>query len=82
MSPSEVGVKRNLVKINPKVLEWARRRAYFSESFIASRIGVSVQKYREWESGLSYPTRNELFKIALVLKCPTTIFLCLGFMNT
>ncbi len=75
-------MKRTIVKINPGILAWARRKAYLSQSALARMIDVPLQKYGEWESGRSCPTRGELLRIALALRCPITIFLCLGVFNS
>jgi transcriptional regulator with XRE-family HTH domain len=68
----------DLIKVNPKVLEWARKKACFSQSLLARKIGVSIQKYLDWLSGRSSPNMGELCKIALQLRCPVLIFLCMG----
>ncbi len=73
---------KSIIKINPEILEWARRKAYLSESGLARMVDVPLQKYLEWESGRSCPTRNELIRIALALRCPITVFLCLGVFNS
>lgn len=61
------------------MLEWARKKACFTDSVAARKIGVSIQKYREWESGQSAPSTSQLRRIACALKCPVMVFLCLGF---
>ncbi|MGA3174365.1 MAG: helix-turn-helix transcriptional regulator [Syntrophorhabdales bacterium] len=71
-------MKSNLMRINPKVLEWARKRARLSQDSLAGMIGVSKQRYLEWESGRSLPSAGELNRIAFHLRCPVLVFLCLG----
>jgi transcriptional regulator with XRE-family HTH domain len=63
------------------MLEWARKRARYSEDLLARKIGVPVRTYEEWESGRSTPTLRELRKLALFLRCPVMVFLCLGALN-
>jgi DNA-binding transcriptional regulator YiaG len=72
---------KRTIKINPRILEWARRKAYLTESGLARSVGVSIQKYREWEAGRAYPSRTELTRLALALKCPAMVFVCLGVLN-
>ncbi len=71
-------MRSNLIKINPKVLEWARKKARLSQDLLAQKVGVKRNKYLEWELGQSFPDMHELHKIALHLRCPVLIFLCLG----
>ncbi len=81
MAPGGLDMKGTSIKVNPKILEWARRKAHLSQTALARMVGVPVQEYGEWESGNSYPTKKELFRIALALRCPITVFLCLGVFN-
>jgi DNA-binding XRE family transcriptional regulator len=74
-------MKSGITKINPKMLQWARRKACFTDSIAAYKIGVSIQKYREWESGQSVPSTSQLRRIACALKCPVMVFLCLGLLK-
>lgn len=74
-------MKTQAIKINPEILKWARKSGYFTQSALAVKIGISIEQYREWEAGMSCPTRSELLRLALALKRPLMIFLCAGILN-
>ena len=51
------------------MLLWGRQYAYLSIDDASQRIGVPVEKLREWENGVSSPTVVvKLHKIARVYK--------------
>ncbi|OPY63930.1 MAG: transcriptional repressor DicA [Syntrophorhabdaceae bacterium PtaU1.Bin034] len=70
-----------LMKINPLILQWARKKANLSEALLARTLGISTHTYLEWESGQSKPTMRQLYRIAFALRCPVMVFMCLGIVN-
>lgn len=60
--------------ITPEVFKWARKSAKISEETAASKVNVSIDKLKEWESGLSYPTIRQAQKLAKTYRRPFAIF--------
>ena len=60
--------------ITPKVLKWARESARMSMDAAASKVSVSVEKIKNWESGSAYPTIRQAEKLANVYKRPFAVF--------
>lgn len=56
-------MKRVYLDINTDALEWARNRARFSEGELAHRLGVSADRYRQFESGDAQPTIRQVTKL-------------------
>jgi Zn-dependent peptidase ImmA (M78 family)/DNA-binding XRE family transcriptional regulator len=54
--------------INPELLVWARLSAKMEMQDAASKIHVSPEKLKAWESGESAPTINQLRKVASVYR--------------
>lgn len=42
--------------ITAKVFKWARESAKMTEEIAASKVAVSIDKFKEWENGEDYPT--------------------------
>jgi len=61
-------------EINPELLVWARKSVRMSLDTAAKKISVKPEKLREWESGESRPTVNQLWKCADVYKRPLAAF--------
>jgi len=60
---------------NPAVLRWAREGLGLSVEEVAERIGRPAEIVREWESGTSHPTFNQLETLAnSVFKRPVAVF--------
>jgi Zn-dependent peptidase ImmA (M78 family)/transcriptional regulator with XRE-family HTH domain len=62
------------LKINPKLLQWAREESGYSESEMANRIHVDPAKYLDWEKtglGLSL---NELVTLSKICKRQIAFF--------
>ena len=76
LSSSEValGSTRIYATVKPDMLQWGRQYAYLSIADAAQKIGVSVEKLREWEKGVSSPTVNQLHKIAHAYKQLFAVF--------
>ena len=60
--------------VKPEMLLWGRQYAYLSIDDASQRIGVPVEKLREWENGVSSPTVVKLHKIARVYKQLFAVF--------
>lgn len=58
------------IKINPKVLEWARTRSNYSLPEVAGKF----KNIKSWEEGRDYPTYPQLEKLASKYKIPIAIF--------
>ena len=50
--------------VNGKIIQWAREYYNMSYEEAAQRIGVDVDKYKNWENGTDYPTYAKLRKIS------------------
>jgi Zn-dependent peptidase ImmA (M78 family)/transcriptional regulator with XRE-family HTH domain len=60
--------------ITPEVLKWARESARISEETAASKVSVSIEKIREWESGTSQPTIRQAQTLSKAYKRPFALF--------
>lgn len=63
------------VKINPKILTWARVALGLEPAQLAKKISVKEEKVKEWEAGTSLPSFPQLKKLSNVLRRPSAIFL-------
>src|SRR5688572_14191127 len=54
--------------VNPSLLVWGRQCVALSDEDAAQKIGVSVERLRQWESGARRPTITQLRKIAAVYR--------------
>ena len=59
-------------KINPLILQWARRRLELTEEQLAQRIGLGAkpQRLQVWERGQEFPTFRQAQALARVLHIP------------
>lgn len=62
------------LKINPKLLTWAREECGFSPSEIASRIHVDQEKYLAWESTGTGLSLNDLVALSKAYKRQIAFF--------
>ncbi len=60
--------------ITIKVFKWARESAKMSEEIAASKVAVSVDKLKEWENGLDFPTIKQAQTLAKAYKRPFALF--------
>lgn len=67
-------MKRVQLDINPNILVWAKERARYSEGELAKKVGVSLEKYRQWERGDAGPTIRQLSKLVRVLNRSLQLF--------
>lgn len=60
--------------VKPELIAWARRARSLPAEKAASRIGVSVARLREWESGAAQPTIKQLRTMASVYRKAVALF--------
>lgn len=60
--------------ITPNVLKWARESARMSEETAAAKVAVTLEKFKEWEEGISQPTIIQAQKLAKAYKRPFALF--------
>lgn len=60
--------------ITAKVFKWARESAKMTEDIAASKVAVSIDKFREWENGENYPTIKQAQKLAKAYRRPFALF--------
>lgn len=56
--------------VNGKIIQWAREYYNMSSEEAAQKIGVDLEKYKDWEAGTDYPTYAKLKKISDVFHKP------------
>lgn len=67
-------MKRIYLNINPRNLIWARERARYSQEKLAKKVGVTLDKYRQWESGHAKPTIHQLYDLVRLLNRSLQLF--------
>lgn len=60
--------------VNGKIIQWAREYYNMSSEEAAQKIGVDLEKYKDWEAGTDYPTYAKLKKISDVFHKPSALF--------
>jgi Zn-dependent peptidase ImmA (M78 family)/transcriptional regulator with XRE-family HTH domain len=60
--------------ITPNVLKWARESARMTEETASSKVSVTVEKFKEWEGGISQPTIRQAQTLAKAYKRPFALF--------
>lgn len=60
--------------ITAKVFKWARESAKMTEEYAASKVSVSIDKFKNWENGKDYPTIRQAQTLAKVYKRPFALF--------
>lgn len=60
--------------VNGKIIQWAREYYNMSPEEAAQKIGVDLEKYKDWEAGTDYPTYAKLKKISDVFHKPSALF--------
>lgn len=60
--------------ITAKVFKWARQSAKMTEEIAASKVAVSVDRFKEWENGEAYPTIKQAQKLAKAYRRPFALF--------
>lgn len=60
--------------VNGKIIQWAREYYNMSPEEAAQKIGVDLEKYKDWEAGTDYPTYAKLKKMSDVFHKPSALF--------
>ncbi len=68
-------IKPDYIKINPEVLEWARKSIGFQPAEVSKRLNISENTVIAWEEGNKTPSTSSLNKLALVYKRPLAALL-------
>jgi Zn-dependent peptidase ImmA (M78 family) len=64
----------NELKINPKILEWARQECGYSKGQVASRINIDHEKYSTWEETGTGLSLDDLIALSKVFKRQIAFF--------
>lgn len=67
-------MSETLSGVNGKIIQWAREYYTMSSEEAAQKIGVDLEKYKDWEAGTDYPTYAKLKKISDVFHKPSALF--------
>src|SRR5574344_376387 len=65
--------------ITAKVFKWARESAKMTEELAASKVSVSIDKFKDWEKGVDYPTIRQAQTLAKAYRRPFALFFFLFF---
>jgi Zn-dependent peptidase ImmA (M78 family)/transcriptional regulator with XRE-family HTH domain len=65
-------VNKTFITLN--VLKWARESARMTEETAAAKVSVTVEKFKEWEAGISQPTIRQAQTLAKAYKRPFALF--------
>jgi len=60
--------------ITSKVFKWARESAKMTEEIAASKVAVSIDKFKDWETGEDYPTIKQAQTLAKAYRRPFALF--------
>jgi transcriptional regulator with XRE-family HTH domain len=60
--------------ITAKVFKWARESAKMTEEIAASKVAVSIDKFKDWENGEDYPTLRQAQTLAKAYRRPFALF--------
>ena len=60
--------------ITPSVIQWAREKSHYPLETAAKKIGVNLEKLKEWESGKSLPTMTQARKMSQTYRRPLAAF--------
>lgn len=61
-------------KINPKMMEWARLHAGFTNGYEENLPGEIKKRYKKWENGDIFPTWKQLRNASQKFNVPTAFF--------
>jgi transcriptional regulator with XRE-family HTH domain len=68
-------IKPDYIKINPKVLEWARESMGLQPLEVSKRLNISEKTVIAWEEGNKTPSTSSLNKLASLYKRPLAALL-------
>jgi len=60
--------------ITAEVFKWARESAKMTEEIAASKVSVSIDKFKEWEKGEDFPTIRQAQTLAKAYRRPFALF--------
>lgn len=60
--------------ITAKVFKWARESAKMTEEIAASKVAVSIDKFKHWENGEDFPTIRQAQTLAKAYRRPFALF--------
>jgi len=60
--------------ITAKVFKWARESAKMTEEIAASKVAVSIDKFKDWENGEDFPTIRQAQTLAKAYRRPFALF--------
>jgi len=60
--------------ITAKVFKWARESAKMTEEIAASKVAVSIDKFKDWEDGEDFPTIRQAQTLAKAYRRPFALF--------
>lgn len=60
--------------ITAKVFKWARESAKMTEEIAATKVAVSIDKFKDWETGDDYPTIRQAQTLAKAYRRPFALF--------
>ena len=67
-------MKKQKALITPSVIKWARETSRYSLDTVAKKIGVSPDKLKEWEQGVSLPSLAQARKMSEIYRRPLATF--------
>lgn len=70
-----MAIKPDYIKINPKVLEWARESRGLQPLEVSKRLNISENTVIAWEEGNKAPSTSSLNKLASLYKRPLAALL-------
>jgi Zn-dependent peptidase ImmA (M78 family)/transcriptional regulator with XRE-family HTH domain len=59
--------------ITPGVLKWARESARMTEEVAAAKVPTTIERVKEWETGISQPSISQAQKLAKAYKRPFAV---------
>ncbi len=62
------------LNINPNMLKWVKKNYGFSDNQMATKMGVEIDRYSDFESGSVKPTIRQLRSLAKQVKTPVAAF--------
>lgn len=60
--------------ITAEVFKWARESAKMTEEIAASKVHVSIDKFKDWENGVDFPTIRQAQTLAKAYRRPFALF--------
>lgn len=61
-------------RVNPDLIRWAREDTGYSVEEAAKKVGVSPERFAEWEADAAQPTIRQLRLLANACRRPLAVF--------